>query len=180
MITVLIIAAVVSLALSATAAVTDTRTGLIPNWLTLPPLVIAPALHAIWGGWPAVGQSVLAIFLCGIMPYILFRLGGMGGGDVKLFAALGAILGPQIGLQVEFYSLLAGALLSMIKLARQGRLTTLFRNTFVVMKNAVSPKAKRKEIPSDPRDALRLGAAIFMGNAWVVGLHAYQLRNVIP
>lgn len=175
----IIVAAVASLVISAIAAVTDTRTGLIPNWLTYPPMVIAPLAHALWGGWSAVGASLLAIVLCGFMPYLLFRMGGMGGGDVKLFAALGAILGPRLGLQVEFYALLAGALISILMLAKQKRLGTLFRNTYQVAANMVRPASRRKEIKSDARDVLRLGAAIFVGNLWVVGIHAYQLRDAI-
>ena len=72
------------------ALFTDTRRGRIPNWLTFPALGLGVALHSFVGGgdgllFAAEGAALgLGLFL------VPFLIGGMGAGDVKLLAALGA------------------------------------------------------------------------------------------
>src|SRR5262245_30441442 len=90
-----------ALLIAAVAAVTDFRRGEIPNWLTLPPLAVAPAAYGILHGpWGALG-AIAAATVAGLVPYLLFRRGAAGGGDVKLFAALGATAGLSIGIEAE-------------------------------------------------------------------------------
>ena len=82
------------IAVAATAAATDARSGLIPNWITLPPLLAALVLHFVTQGAGGLALSLAGALVCGLVPYLLFRQGTMGGGDVKLLAALGALGGP--------------------------------------------------------------------------------------
>ena len=92
------------------AAVIDWRTGEIPNWLTLGPLlggVIghtaydaahgASASDAVQSG----GAALFGALACAVIPLILYRQDAIGGGDVKLLAGLGAILGWRNGLEAE-------------------------------------------------------------------------------
>src|SRR6188768_1300094 len=93
--------------LTAIAAVYDLRTGHIPNWLTFGSLLAAvfaqAIVGAIDGGGAGLGNSVadavLGIIVCSAVPAIVFFRGGMGGGDVKLFAALGALCAARDGLR---------------------------------------------------------------------------------
>jgi prepilin peptidase CpaA len=76
------------------AAITDVWKFKVHNLLTLPLLVSGLAYHGIMGGWAGFAGSLLGC-LCGFFILIAFYvLGGMGAGDVKLMAALGAWLGP--------------------------------------------------------------------------------------
>ena len=76
------------------ATVTDLRKREIPNGVSL--LLILSAVVAKVSGWHVLtwgellGGCVLA-FLAGAL---LFRLGALGGGDVKLLSAFGTVLGP--------------------------------------------------------------------------------------
>lgn len=104
-----------ALSLSVAAAISDWRSGTIPNWLTLPPLVLAPIGYGLASSPSSAAQSMAAALLSGAVPYVLFRRRAMGGGDVKLFAALGALTGfdPLLGLRIElgaFAAAMAGAL----------------------------------------------------------------------
>jgi prepilin peptidase CpaA len=77
----------------------------------------------------AVGGWITGTLL--FLPFFLLR--GMGGGDVKLLAALGAWLGPRETLWVAAYSLIAGGLLGVIVAVARGYLTTALRNIFAML-----------------------------------------------
>ena len=85
------------------ATFTDLRSRRIPNWLVFP-FLVAGILVSPWRqdwhgsshgfGWHVVGQCFEGLGL-GLLIYgILFFVGGMGAGDVKLCAAIGAWIGP--------------------------------------------------------------------------------------
>ena len=90
----------------------DLRTRRIPNGLTLGAAALALAFHAIDGGLGGVGTSVAGWLVGGALLVPLFWLGGMGGGDVKLLAALGAWVGPGEVFWVALCSAIAGGVLA--------------------------------------------------------------------
>jgi prepilin peptidase CpaA len=77
------------------ATFTDLRSRRIPNWLVLPFLLIGIVLSVWTQGWHGLGQSLGGAFLGLVVYGVLFWMGGMGAGDVKLCAAIGAWVGPQ-------------------------------------------------------------------------------------
>jgi len=94
------------------AALKDVRTRRIPNWLTVPAAVLGLALHAWYEGWPGVWTSIEGAAL-GLAAFILFFVaGGMGAGDVKLFGAVGALVGPQAMVLVFVFTGLLGGILA--------------------------------------------------------------------
>jgi len=152
-----------SVLIAGIAAVTDWRTGHIPNWLTLPPLVIAPIVHGLAGGYQGLLLSVAGIVGCGLVPYLIFRLKGMAGGDVKLFAAIGAVAGPFMGIEAQFYAFIFAALFALGRLAWQGKLLRTLANTFYLGLNPVLPKKWKRTVTPELMTTVRLGAAIFAG-----------------
>src|SRR4026208_556827 len=77
------------------AAWSDFRTRRIPNVLTVAGAVSGLALHVWYSGLPGAVTSMEGL-LVGLGLFIVFFFaGGMGAGDVKLLAAIGALLGPQ-------------------------------------------------------------------------------------
>lgn len=77
------------------ATISDLRTRRIPNWLVFPFLAAGIIVSAIHGGWADLSQSLLGILLAAVLMGVLYWLGGMGMGDVKLCAAIGAWIGPS-------------------------------------------------------------------------------------
>jgi len=65
-----------------------------------------------------------------LLPYIF---GAMGGGDVKLFAALGTFLGPWPTVQAFLYTLLAGGVLAVVVALQRRRLQETMRNAAVLV-----------------------------------------------
>lgn len=158
---------------AAIAAWFDARTGEMPNWVTLGPLAAAPLAHGILAGLhggfqaavQAAGFSVLGAAACVLVPVLLYRAGAIGGGDVKLFAALGALLRTLTGVEAEFYACLAACVISLGQLAYHGKLWRVLGNTFALAFNPLLPKDKRREIPPEQLTWARFGPAIFVGTA---------------
>lgn len=168
-----------ALVLALVAALVDLRTGHIPNPLTLGGLalgatlqVCARVLHdqASQGLSAmllarALGSVALGVLVCGLVPYFLFVRGAMGGGDVKLLAAIGAVLGPVFGLETELYAFVIMALYAPAQLAFQGRLLRTVGNSLALLTNPLRPKHKRLEVTPELLTSLRFGPAVFAGMA---------------
>jgi prepilin peptidase CpaA len=102
----------------AVALLTDLRSGKIPNALTVGSCVCAAVYQIGWGGgiaaWLAGTMAGFGVFL---LPVLLH---GMGGGDAKLFAALGAWLGWRGILLSALFTAAAGGMIAIVVLARNG------------------------------------------------------------
>lgn len=162
---------VFAVVVAAVAAWLDWRTGHIPNWVTLGPLCIAPLAHfALQVSFTtarvaieAMGVSVLGAAVCALVPLMLYRAGAIGGGDVKLLAALGAIFRPLVGIEAEFYAFLAAALIAPARLAYEGKLMRVLGNTLTLAFNPFRPKERRRQITPEMMTSIRFGPAIFLG-----------------
>lgn len=110
----------------AVATFTDLRSRRIPNWLVLPFLVAGIAVSAWLHGWHGAGQSFSGLGL-GLLIYgFLFWMGGMGAGDVKLCAAIGAWIGPSQLFFALILTGLAGGIMVLCWAAWGGFLKDLF------------------------------------------------------
>jgi prepilin peptidase CpaA len=96
-----------------TAAVTDQRSRKVPNWLTVPAFVAALVVHAAAGGLTGLGFSLLGFSTGFGLLFLLWLLGGSGGGDVKLMGALGAWLGPRLTVLVFLASAVVIVLMTL-------------------------------------------------------------------
>jgi prepilin peptidase CpaA len=113
----------------AIATATDLKFRRIPNWLVLPFLAAGVGVSVLIHGWHGLGQSLEGSGL-GLLIYgILFWLGGMGAGDVKLSAAIGAWIGPHQLFLALIFAALAGGLMAVIWSIAGGFFTELLQGT---------------------------------------------------
>jgi prepilin peptidase CpaA len=77
------------------ASITDLSDRRIPNWLVLPFLVLGLIVAGFSNGFRGLGQSVLGVLAATLVMGVFWFLGGMGMGDLKLCAAVGAWIGPS-------------------------------------------------------------------------------------
>jgi len=93
------------------AAITDLRSRRIPNLLVLPFLALGLVTSAIAHGWTGLSQSLLGVLLAVAAFGVFCLLGGMGMGDLKLAAAVGAWIGPgQLVVALVMTSLIGGVI----------------------------------------------------------------------
>jgi prepilin peptidase CpaA len=119
----------------------------------------------------AAGLSLLGAAICSIVPLLLYRMDAIGGGDVKLLAALGAILRPMLGIEAELYGFLAAAIIAPAWLAYEGKLGAVLANTVAIVKNPFLPKTKRREIPPEMLTSIRFGPGVFVGTCGAAAMH---------
>ena len=102
-----------------TAMATDLRARIIPNWLNLAIALLAvPWWLALGLGLPAVGIQ-LALFAGALLLFAgAFAIGMMGGGDVKMIAALALWLPPILFGEMLVWMALAGGVLTLAMLVR--------------------------------------------------------------
>lgn len=87
-----------------TAAISDIRFRKIPNKLTLPVFLAGLVYQLMFFGLPGLGDG-LAGFAVGFGTlFILWMIGGGGGGDVKLMGAIGVWMGVNLTTWVLFLS----------------------------------------------------------------------------
>jgi prepilin peptidase CpaA len=110
------------------ATITDLRSRRIPNWLVLPFMVAGIATMCWLHGWHGLTQSLAGLALGGLLFGILGLMGGMGMGDVKLCAAIGAWIGPSQMFLALVITALAGGIMALCWAVAGGFLGELFRN----------------------------------------------------
>lgn len=150
------------------AAIIDWRTELTPNWLTLPAILLGLIWGAVGGALEAGGSGAMAGLAASaiglaaaLIPFgMIYAAGGLGGGDVKLMAAVGAIAASwQVVLATTFYAFVAGALMAVFIMVHRG----LVKRTFYRIFGAAMMKAAKveAELPTDsPRIPFAVAIAI--------------------
>lgn len=163
-----------AMALALVAAWKDHTTGSIPDALTLPALAIAPFAHGLMArgaGAPVEGAlleaaaAVAGAMIAAAAPLVLFRRSALGGGDVKLFAALGAMAQIERGLAIEIYAFAIAALWAPAQLAHEGKLLSTLRGAAALAWNVVAPAARRTTVDARAMSWLRLGPSVYLGVA---------------
>ncbi len=109
------------------AAVSDLRTGKVPNRLTYPAILLGMALWAAIGLYEGglagmgdrLGHSALAAIVAFAAFAVVFAMGGLGGGDVKLMAVFGAFVADLNCLLVgTIHAFVIGLLLALWAMIR--------------------------------------------------------------
>jgi prepilin peptidase CpaA len=151
------------LAAGLTAAVLiDVRSRRIPNWLTA--LMAGAGLVMALGGVSGLTVTQAALGLVGGLVLMLpgHALGATGAGDVKLMAAVGAIVGPAVVLKAFLFTAVAGGVLAVAVALRRRRFAVTLAGTARII---ATPGDARREIRSAvPDSRFAYGPAIAVGS----------------
>jgi prepilin peptidase CpaA len=115
-------------ALALVAGFTDWRSRRIPNWLTVPGLILGIALNSALHGWRGTKDSLLgaALGLGLLLPFVLIR--SLGAGDWKLIGAVGAFLGPAHLIAVLIATMLVAGVMALALIVYKGRVRQTLSN----------------------------------------------------
>ena len=103
------------------AAVIDGIKLKVPNWITLPMIASGWIFNLAIGGWAGLGWSLVgtAVGLALLLP--AYAIGGMGAGDVKLLAGVGAWVQAEATFYAFCWSAIIGGVIAVaMVLARNG------------------------------------------------------------
>ncbi len=164
------------------AAVIDVRTGRIPNVLVYPAmllgLLMAMGFGATRGGWNGLWDGAtasLTAFMAAALPFAFcFMIGAVGGGDVKLMAAVGAISAKwECVLGTALYGFIIGLFMAIFVMVQRGLVKQTMQRLWIAV---VTVRAGVKhDMPTDsPRLPYALAFAI--GGLIAGAEHLLQLR----
>lgn len=123
----------VVLVASLAAGVIDLWKLRVPNWLTLPLMVAGLVFHSACSGLNGFGFGLSGLLVGGGLLFFLFAMGGMGAGDVKMLAALGAWIGPREVFVVFLIASLAAGAVSLLISVGTRRLRQVLANVSLTM-----------------------------------------------
>jgi prepilin peptidase CpaA len=111
----------------------DVRTRRIPNALTFGAAAAAVCFAFFHAGVSGMTSALAGWMLGAALFFPFFALGGMGAGDVKLLAALGAWLGPIDAVYLAVFSSLAGGVAALVVSVLRGYLRQAFSNLWLML-----------------------------------------------
>jgi len=165
--------------LAAFAAWTDLRWRRIPNWLTIPALLIGVIANTVLAGWSGLKTSLLgaALGLALLLPFVLLR--SLGAGDWKLAGALGAFTGPGLLVDLLLASILVAGVMAVVLVIYKGRMRQTVRNIGHILVSLVTFRLPGTQVSLDNPDSLKIpyGVAlaftvVLYGVLWKVGVVA--------
>lgn len=110
--------------------ITDIKSRKILNLVTLPTIILACVYHMFSSGIEGFlfsGKGFLVGFALLIIPYLL---GGMGAGDVKLMAAIGALMGTSFVFYSFIYTALIGGVIALLFIIKANGFKNFIKSFF--------------------------------------------------
>jgi prepilin peptidase CpaA len=165
-------ALVLSIVCAATglAAVIDLRTRRIPNALTGSLAVVGMTLAAVQLGPVGLGGALVGCLLGFVFMLPGHIFGATGAGDVKLFAAAGALLGPTTTVRAFLYTAIAGGVLALVVAVRRRRLHHTISATAGLVSNTAAAVSAIESPEADNRfayaPAIAIGVAMVALSWW--------------
>ncbi|HTW91246.1 MAG TPA: A24 family peptidase [bacterium] len=153
----------------------DIRYRKIPNWATLPSIVLGFGMSCMFHGWGGTKASGLGFLFGFASLLVLFVLGWMGGGDVKLMAAVGALKGYPFVVSALFYSLIVALVIGIVLLIWNRKAWRTFKSLFFVVGSRVSRLVPKQDINRQETQKIPFGLAIVVGTVFaMIGGYAWS------
>jgi len=146
-------------------AMSDLISGKIYNAITYPAAALGLILALVSGGWTELGHHALGLAIAFVPFFVIFLARGIGGGDVKLMGAAGAIMGYPLIVAGLFHTVLVGGVVAVAVMLWKGVLWKGIRNALWTVITWVLPI---KTQPLDPANSEKVpfGVAIALGTVW--------------
>jgi prepilin peptidase CpaA len=151
--------AILLAALVIAAAGFDLRTRRIPNWLCAVGLACGFACQIALFQWAGAREATLGAALALLIYLPLFALRAVGGGDVKLMAAVGSFAGPRSWIAIFLITALVGGAMALVLVAVKRRTARTLRNVGILLTELAhlrAPHRVEQELDVSSGQGLRL------------------------
>ena len=171
--------AVLLAALVLGAAAFDIPYRRIPNWLTASGVLAGVGMNAfLYPVWPGLRLSLTGLAIGFGAYFLLYAIRAMGAGDVKLMAAVGAMVGWQDWLAIFMITALLGGVASLALITLRGRVRKTLWNVGFVLTEMKSGRAaylanEELDVRSSKAVGLPHGAVIAAGALVFLALSAH-------
>jgi prepilin peptidase CpaA len=156
----------------------DLRARRIPNALSGAGALLGLCLSAAYFGSAGVASGLLGVLVMIAVLLAPFALGGLGAGDVKMMAAVGAFLGPRLAVLCLLAGMVVGGVVMALHLARLGRLgEKLAALKAMVIAAGISRSVAPLRIAADDTGAISLPYSIPLGLGTAVVVMATTLHH---
>lgn len=171
LVTVVTVRTVAYVVLALVACYTDATTRTIHNKLTYPVallgivLALTESMYRLYGlaeptWYIAIANYGLGLIIGFALMLPLFVMGGVCGGDVKLMAAAGALVGAYNIVYVLMFSSIVGVMIGLIAVIWRGRLGELWARLFSVR------ELTKKRTQEESVQPVPFGVAFLGGSLW--------------
>ncbi|MGA8313149.1 MAG: A24 family peptidase [Terriglobales bacterium] len=153
---------------------TDWRSRRVPNWLTVPALLLGIGANSLALGWSGAKEALLGagLGLGLLLPFVLIR--SLGGGDWKLVGALGAFLGPPRLIAVLVVTIFVAGAMAVVMVVWKRRVGHTLRNLGRMLAALFTLHLPGPEVSLDNPESLKVP----FGVAVAVAVVLYTVRQV--
>jgi prepilin peptidase CpaA len=152
--------AVIAGVIGVAACIDDLSRRQISNWIPCSAFAGGVILQTVQHGWRGSGSALLGALAGAGVFLVFYLLGGMGGGDVKLMAGFGALLGVKQLLQAALWTAGCGGVMALAVIAIR-----TIRDLWVtkMRSRAGQPAAQPEAVPDGKTDSIPYAPAIAAG-----------------
>jgi prepilin peptidase CpaA len=163
--TLIIVSSALLIPLAVVITYYDARYRRIPNAFVLATLVAGLSVNIIINGAGGALTSLGGCALAFALMFMLHIFGAMGAGDVKLFAAIGSVIGASLVVPTFLVVALVGGALAVVTMFRAGTVReTLWRVVQIFVGFLPGWEMPRFSVPAERRYTIPYGVAITVGS----------------
>jgi prepilin peptidase CpaA len=153
---------------STIAGYTDWRSRRIPNWLTMPALLLGIAANTLVRGWAGTKESLLGtgLGLTLLLPFVIIR--ALGAGDWKLVGALGSFLGPRQLVLVLMVTILVNGVMALAMIVWKQRVKQTARNFLHMLAAFALFQLPGRELTLDNPEAVKVPFGVAVAFAMIL------------
>jgi prepilin peptidase CpaA len=158
---------------------TDYRSRRIPNWVTVPGLLLGIGVNSWLRGWPGATDSLVGagLGLALLLPFVLIRI--FGEGDWKFVGALGACLGAQNLLTVLVLAILLNGLIAAILIVRKKRVPETTSNMRRIMSGFLTLRLPASDLSLDNPHLVKVPFGVAAAIAVILIYESASFGNLV-